>query len=303
MMKKFKNCIIVGLVMAIVVSLTGCANSTSSEIPHPFIAKPGADVNVELTLSDEVAETVQKETAMAYELDVNISAVASQIETAFDISLGKADVESLPGFQVYNEADYLIRVDENTGYWSYTVKANDGQRSNALITEDEAIKIASDFVKENELWSGELLAPSVTQTTRGGWRSTETIEEYNVYFFPIVDENAVLGVFRICVTVDVNGEIVDVKKQVQETKEAIPVQVKSASELRADLAKENYSASLAENLNNIEITECKLSYYADAVSVDGKTYLYPVYVLLGNGISASGEKEGFDVIVDAARSK
>ena len=42
-------------------------------------------------------------------------------------------------------------------------------------------------------------------------------------------------------------------------------------------------------------------YYADSVKHDGKTYLFPVYVMNGEGTNTGGEKETFDIIIDALK--
>ena len=64
---------------------------------------------------------------------------------------------------------------------------------------------------------------------------------------------------------------------------------------------ENYSASFTSDLTNAKITDCTLCYYADSVKHDGKTYLFPVYVMNGEGTNTGGEKETFEIIIDALK--
>lgn len=64
---------------------------------------------------------------------------------------------------------------------------------------------------------------------------------------------------------------------------------------------ENYSASFSENLTAAKLNDCELGYYADGVAHNGKTYLFPVYIMTGEGTNAAGEKETFDIIIDAQK--
>lgn len=63
----------------------------------------------------------------------------------------------------------------------------------------------------------------------------------------------------------------------------------------------NFSASFSGDLTNSKIADCKLGYYADGVKHNGKTYLFPVYVMTGEGTNANGEIEAFDIIIDALK--
>ena len=77
--------------------------------------------------------------------------------------------------------------------------------------------------------------------------------------------------------------------------------MKSSSELSSDLQSKNYSANFSGDLTDAKITDCKLGYYADGVSHNGKTYLFPVYIMTSEGTNAAGEKETFDIIIDAQK--
>ena len=98
-----------------------------------------------------------------------------------------------------------------------------------------------------------------------------------------------------------DGSINSVYYLASPTSSSASVSVKSSSELSSDLQSKNYSASFSGDLTDAKITDCKLGYYADGVSHNGKTYLFPVYIMTGEGTNAAGEKETFDIIIDAQK--
>ncbi len=62
-----------------------------------------------------------------------------------------------------------------------------------------------------------------------------------------------------------------------------------------------YLSCFSGDLTNAKITDCKLGYYADGVEHNGKTYLFPVYIMTGEGTNANGEKETFDIIINVLK--
>ena len=130
---------------------------------------------------------------------------------------------------------------------------------------------------------------------------TDGISRKNVYFYPQVDGKNVLGVYRISFDISLDGQIVSVFYLVNPVGESTTVNIKSSSEISSDVKSANYSASFSGDLTDAKITDCTLKYYADGVAHDGKTYLFPVYVMTGEGTNAAGEKETFDIIIDAQK--
>lgn len=98
---------------------------------------------------------------------------------------------------------------------------------------------------------------------------------------------------------DHEGRLFSVYKLATDVDRVIPVQVKTRDMLEEDFARQNYSDSCSQKLQTPLIEEGSLQYYADAQAVNGMTYLYPVYVFTGEGITAGGQQERFDVIIDA----
>lgn len=112
---------------------------------------------------------------------------------------------------------------------------------------------------------------------------------------------SVSGRYRININVSLDGSINSVYYLASPTSSSASVSVKSSSELSSDLQSKNYSASFSGDLTDAKITDCKLGYYADGVEHNGKTYLFPVYIMTGEGTNAAGEKETFDIIIDAQK--
>lgn len=288
--------------------LTGCTNNSAEEItnyPHPNIAVLGSAASAELSFPKELESGLNPSAAKLYKLNVSLDAAKEQVEKCFGITLDSASMQEGPDFDLYVTDQYIICIDRATGYWTYEI-SDDREPGAAMptnakqdaISDEDAINIAKKFVEENQLWDGAFFNTIVTNTTTGGWTAEETVIEKKVWFYPEIDGTAALGIFRICVTVDLAGNITDVFKQVSDIIGSQNVPLADSEELRSRIASGDYSASFSEDLTDTTLTSCDLYYYADAYQVEGSTYLYPVYVLAGEGTADKGNTT-FDIIVDA----
>lgn len=293
--------ILVGLCLFLSSCSIDSADRTN-DYPHPQLAKLGGAGTAELSFPAELESNLNN-TAKLFELNTSLDAAKNQIEACFGFTLNSFEKQEGPNFDFYSSDDHLVCIDRTTGYWTY--ESNDDidaiAASNEVISDEEAISIATAFVEENHLWDGAFYNIIVTDVTRGGWTSGETIVAKKVWFFPEVDGIGVLGIFRISVTLDATGNITDVFKQVSAISESQDVVLVSSDELSARIENNEYSASFSENITNATLTDCHLYYYADAYQNDGRTFLYPVYVAAGDGMSAD-ESTTFDIIIDALPS-
>ncbi|MEI3100041.1 MAG: hypothetical protein V8T41_09235 [Oscillospiraceae bacterium] len=107
-----------------------------------------------------------------------------------------------------------------------------------------------------------------------------------------------LGIYRISIDLSLDGEIQSIYYLATPIGEAKNVAVKSRNELSSDVRSEN--GELFRNLTAAKLNDCELGYYADGVAHNGKTYLFPVYIMTGEGTNAA-EKETFDIIIDAQK--
>lgn len=76
--------------------------------------------------------------------------------------------------------------------------------------------------------------------------------------------------------------------------------LKSRAEVFSNLAHSEYLSDAPENLHDAIPSKIAPAWYADAAPDEaGRSLIYPVYVLRGEGTAESGEKASFTVLVDA----
>lgn len=205
-------------------------------------------------------------------------------------------------YVIYKLNNGHVLFDEESGYWFYAKSSNTTKQSTDKLnvpSDDEAIKIAEKFISTNKLFDGEIGNPVVSNVTTGGWGTPEQITAKTVYFYPSIEKYSVYGIYRIAITIGASGEISAIYKQANSVEKVSNVKLISKDTIQSKLDKKEYSASNSESLSGVKVNKLALEYYADGVSVDGSTYVYPVYVLSGEGKTAAGETQTFDVIMDA----
>ncbi len=282
-------------------SLCACGNDNTSASVHPNIAPPGADAHADLSLPAEIRVENVGETASLYELKIDDEAAVNQIEGCFGIDLSKASRSNDELGVTYTTDDYIIDIENDSGYWSVISCSSPSAKSGASVSDAEALKIAKAFVEENSLWPEEIENVKVVGQYGTNEDNTYGIDMKSVFFYPQVDGKNVLGRYRINININLDGSIQSVHYLVSQTGSSTTAKLKSSAEISADLQAKNYSASFTSDLTNAKITDCTLYYYADSVKHNGKTYLFPVYIMTGEGTNASGEKETFDIIIDALK--
>ncbi len=282
-------------------SLCACGNDNTSASVHPNIAPPGADAHADLSLPAEIRVENVGETASLYELKIDDEAAVNQIEGCFGIDLSKASRSNDELGVTYTTDDYIIDIENDSGYWSVISCSSPSAKSGASVSDAEALKIAKAFVEENSLWPEEIENVKVVGQYGTNEDNTYGIDMKSVFFYPKVDGKNVLGRYRINININLDGSIQSVHYLVSQTGSSTTAKLKSSAEISADLQAKNYSASFTSDLTNAKITDCTLYYYADSVKHNDKTYLFPVYIMTGEGTNASGEKETFDIIIDALK--
>lgn len=285
------------MVVGILATLCACGGKESAAIGRPQIAQPGSITETNLVLTENIPVEIAN-TINAYKLEVDLDKSKEEVQRTFGITLGQPNMNG-----EYIGQDYTVTIDSDTGYWTYEKKETYSalEPSDSPISDAQAQTIATQLVEDNSLWSGEVYNTVVTDITEGGWNDEERLLGKSVYIYPSVDGKPILGIFRIIVSVNSDGEIFSVYKLATDIGEGISVEVKSRSVLKEDFTEKNYSDSCSESLRSPTIEEGTLEYYADAKQVDGVTYLYPVYVFTGEGKTSDGEQETFDVILDAQK--
>lgn len=293
---------LIALILAIltVCFLCACGNTTTQTALHPNIAKPGSDASADLSLTDDIRVETSAE-AVVYELIMDEDVANAQIEGCFDIKLDEMKKSKSANFKIYTNNECEVMYDEECGYWIYSTLNRQLPAANASLSDEEAIGIAKAFVEKNKLWNEEISDIKVVDQYGLNENMEYGVDTKSVYFYPQIDGKTVVGRFRISLDIDMSGKIFKVNYMVNPLGEAIPVSLKTRADIAADVAAGDYSASFSMNMAEAKINSCKYGYYADGAERGGKTYLYPVYIMVGEGTTAVGEPETFDIIIDAQK--
>ena len=168
------------------------------------------------------------------------------------------------------------------------------------ISDENAARIAADYLREHGLLDESITSCDAIGLSEG-LRSDGSygVLSKTAYFYPQVEGLNVLGIFRIGAEVNTDGEVISIYYLTSPVVDKIPVETSSRAALEWAVAVNDYSGSYSQKLSDVKVTEGNYRLYADGVAVDGKTYLYPVYVLIGEGTTPDGKTETFDVIIDA----
>lgn len=169
------------------------------------------------------------------------------------------------------------------------------------MTDEKALEIANALFDKGGLWAEKIDNVKIVDQYDLNEDGVYGVSEKSVFYYPQVDGQSVSGRYRININVSLDGTINSVYYLVSPISSSASVNLKSSSEISSDVKSANYSASFSGDLTDAKITDCTLKYYADGVAHNGKTYLFPVYVMTGEGTNAAGEKETFDIIIDAQK--
>jgi hypothetical protein len=308
---------IVAIAVLTVIALGGCA-VPEGYVPSPDIALPGSGTEALLSLPESVG-LPEESSAYIYKQIINRDAMldgASRVAGVDFHSADSLDVDAVDGsgqtLSSFQANDGSVTIENEIGHWtfSHTMTEHEEEEDFAFMInsdiiytfpDDEALKsMAIEYVSANNIYSGEYSNIVISDTTTG-MGETERVHRKSIYLFPSVNDYNVFGVFRIVIEVDHKGQIHSVYKLANNVEEYTSVVLKSRNDIAADLNEGNYSAGISSDLHDVEITSCHLAYYADTVvdKTTGDTYVYPVYVLLGNGKTDENATETFDVIIDA----
>lgn len=285
------------LILALCIStvLFGCGQHKL----RPEIAKPGAALFTDVKIPDSLKTEPPESAKYVYELGVDIEKSKEQIERCLGTELGKPEDNGFDEYLYYKVNDWAVDIMKENGYWTMSfIGEKEGKAED--ISDEKAARIAADYLREHGLMDEDITKCDAIGLSEG----LKQDGSYGVlfktaYFYPQVEGLNVLGIFRIGVTVNTDGEITSVYYLTSPVVDKIRVEISSRAALERAVATRDYSASFSQELTDVKVTEGNYRLYADGVAVDGKTYLYPVYVLIGEGVTADGSTEKFDVIIDA----
>lgn len=289
------------LAVLMLAALCACGNDATLTAVHPDIAQPGADAQAELSLPSDLSIEAAGETAALYELDNDQSIAEKQIAACFDFDLSAAEKTSDSLSDYYTIDGYRADIEKGIGYWSVIKLNPDPVKSGASMTDEKALEIANALFDKGGLWAEKIDNVKIVDQYDLNEDGVYGVYEKSVFYYPQVDVQSVSGRYRININVSLDGTINSVYYLVSPISSSASVNLKSSSEISSDVKSANYSASFSGDLTDAKITDCTLKYYADGVAHNGKTYLFPVYIMTGEGTNAAGEKETFDIIIDAQK--
>lgn len=289
------------LAVLMLAALCACGNDATLTAVHPDIAQPGADAQAELSLPSDLSIEAAGETAALYELDNDQSIAEKQIAACFDFDLSAAEKTSDSLSDYYTIDGYRADIEKGIGYWSVIKLNPDPVKSGASMTDEKALEIANALFDKGGLWAEKIDNVKIVDQYDLNEDGVYGVSEKSVFYYPQVDGQSVSGRYRININVSLDGTINSVYYLVSPISSSASVNLKSSSEISSDVKSANYSASFSGDLTDAKITDCTLKYYADGVAHNGKTYIFPVYIMTGEGTNAAGEKETFDIIIDAQK--
>ena len=288
--------------------LVGCGSKKFIvSIPELCIPMSGSDLP-EINYSIELKDLEKlPQTANIYEfISEQPDAISEVVQIAklFDISVDATDIQYYDDYLTYDNGSFLIDYEIPTSMWSIRNMSEKTDKSNELPSDEEAITIARNFLVEKELYDERFSIESVvTQYSGSELDSTYSPSFKTVYFYPTIDNYPILGVSRIIVKIDTNGQVAELMRYYKDFELAGVIELSSPLEFIEGIKSNAYSTNISPDAVSARITDVKLRYWEDAGSFEEQPYLQPVWVFWGESTQADGTVEEFDVVVQAAKNK
>lgn len=294
---------VAAMLALVIVGVFAAKMLSSAQLPvYPTFRYPGGESVIDgLYLPDDVEVEAEGQTAKLCELDMSFERSVQQIERCLGASIPFSVKERLKLGEAYTLKGYNIHIEPDTGYWSLFKLDHSRAAVEDPIGEDEAVEIAKRFVAENGLWTEEVENINVAKQEGMNADGVYGLSEYSVFFYPDIDGRTVSGRYRISVDVSLDGEISNVYYLINPLGNASDAELKSREDIAADIEAKDYVCELCEIDSDARIIACKLIYYADGQSHWGKTYAFPVYCLIVEGKSSTGETVRTSLLIDAQK--
>lgn len=283
-------------VMLCVVTVLHFAEPQHEKIPRLKLPAAGniATENVRVSIEDTARSEIDNasQSATVYRLKpVDLHQEKKKIGELFQIS--SSDIGTFPTGNTLSDGT-TVGMDAQTGRWFYQ-KPIDFDATGGTLSDADAIRIAEQFIADNDLYPLKELGDAKVGTTSTGdaTQGTEEILRKNVYFYPEIAGKPVYGTFHICISVSGSGEIVGVDKFANEYALVdADVEGKNYHAVATSLSENDYTLNAEVAPNSILIDSVSDAFYADPES----EYIQPIYVLEGSG---ENQTEKYDIWMDA----
>ena len=170
------------------------------------------------------------------------------------------------------------------------------------MTDEKALEIANALFDKGGLWSEKIDNVKVVDQYDLNEDGVYGVSEKSVFYYPQVDGKSVSGRYRININVSLDGSINSVYYLASPTSSSSFCQCEKQLLSSAPTYSRKITPRAFPAISPmLRLPIAELGYYADGVEHNGKTYLFPVYIMTGEGTNAAGEKETFDIIIDAQK--
>jgi len=289
---------------AVAVLGVGCALSPEI-IPDLWIPRPGGltpTVTYSWEVPDETASALPKQMLVYKFVQKNLSeedfrALASQLGMS-----GTVERNEEAARFVMRDGQKELWMEWETGMWEYWdyEKSRKDPDPDAIPSDDEVARIATEFLKENGWLPDDFRLQAVTHLTEGtGFSAPITIGKV-AYFYRYIGDVPVLGVSRIGVQVGENGEIISIFKFVKDMEPAGNMSLKTVAAAYDEVKSGNAVLTTDNpNVTKAAVQDVNLYYWEDAGSISDQPYLQPVYVFTAQ--ATEGATDTFSVVVPAIK--
>lgn len=299
---RYQGIIPIFLTFALTLALAGC----TKDVPHPTIAKPGNEIEMDLMLPDTVAlpaETVGTVYQSMVDTEASLERAAALLGISRSDLQRKASAGDTEKYATYAFPGGELTLEQDTGYIMYNADFT------GMAAYDESEFPSDDAVETMTRERLKTVLPEQADTVQieisrsTGWDGERDGVKYKTaHVHPTMDGKAVYGVYRIRLSFDRDGNVVELYLLYNPVEAKMDVPLKNAQKLQETLSAGDYAASVDQELQSYSLTSAGLAYYMDAdVNEAGDFFMYPVYVLKGTGSNQAGETQTFDVIVDAVQ--
>ena len=272
------------LVAGIMISVFSVQRLKQTDTGFPKLQLPKAANQIEVKdlLNLDSLKIEPDATAPVYKLKtVNAVQEQEKIKKALNIR-SDAVFGTLSDPASISQTQY-IGYDDLSGRWFYQTDMAFDTAEN-VPDKQESIRIANAFIENNKLYPMDSLGEpiAVADQSGDGIFEPQTTLRWNIFYYPTVEGKPVYGVFRICIAVGANGEIVGVEKLANEYEKVADVPLITVQQVSEEVAADRFMYIGEDDLEQSTLSEVQISLYADVES----EFVQPVYEIASNDGSA-----------------
>lgn len=279
--------------------------STPAKIPALLLPQSGSAIDDIDYIFEADTSSLPKEASVFKFKQVDITdSDVHLIASKFGLQ-GKAKLS--PGGQYgLRDGNCFLMVDKHSGKYLFIDESLTDfdiiTGSVKLPSDEEVVTIAKNYLQNLGLLREDFVSVGLGEITTGPDTNSKVIAK-KVFFYRQLDNQPVLGVSRIVVTVGHNGEIASVDKLFKEVSEVYKYPLRPIDEAMVDVRNNKGKTDLDEQSRIAKINKVEVMYWEDAGSVEDQPYIQPVYRFEGDVVKDDGTVDKFHVVVSAIDTK